>query len=355
MTVHILGLPHTQTTKWWSHCAFTQKTIALATMLKMTGHDTIIYSGEENDAPCREHVTVTTEDDRRRWFGDETYTDRVFDRWELDDPCWTETCARMAMAIRDRAEPGDLISLTMGLAHKAVADALPTILAAELGIGYEASFANVRLFESAAWQHHTYGRQGIHDGRYYHGVVPNAVDPADFTFRADHDGYLLFLGRHTPRKGLAVVEELAKHHQVITAGQGDPIPGCEHLGVVRGAQRAQLLAGARALLAPTGYIEPWGGVAVEAQMSGTPVIASPWGGYLENIEPGVTGFLPHTLGELLDAVDACDTLDPVAIWQRALQLYSLDAIAPLYDTWLDRIGTLAGDGWYDRNRQELTP
>lgn len=345
MTIHLLGLPQTQTTKFWSTCAFTQKVLTLAAMLHRAGRDCIVYSGEENEAPCREHVTVVTEADRERWFGDETYTDRVFDRWAATDPCWVEMCANMVAAIRERAEPGDVLSLTMGLAYKPVADAV-SMLAVELGIGYEASFSGFRVFESHAWMHHTYGRQGIDDGRYFDAVIPNAFDPADFEFRADKDDYLLFLGRHTARKGLAVVQELAKHHRIVTAGQEGPLDGCEYAGVVRGRDRAELLAGARALLAPTGYIEPFGGVAVEAQLSGTPVIGSPWGAFPETVAEGVTGFLPHTLGGLLDAADQVAELDPHVIRDRALSLYSLDAVAPLYDRYLDRLATLHGDGWY---------
>lgn len=346
--IHLLGLPHTDTVAVeWDHCAFTGKIRKLARMLTDQGHPVTLYGSERNDAPVAEHVVCVTDEMRRRWFGDETWATRVFDRWDPTDPCWAESNAAIIKALAERLAPGDIIACPIGSVQRAVTDTYPGTLAVESGIGYEGSWLPHRCFESATWQHWTYGAQGITDGRYYDVVIPNAVVPADFTFRDDHDGYLLFLGRHTARKGLPVVQEIAKHHRVITAGQGGPLEGCEYAGVVHGKDRADLLAGARALLAPTGYVEPWGGCSVEAQMSGTPVIASPWGGFVENVEPGVTGFLPHTLGELLGAVESCDELDRREIHDRAVARFSLDAIAPQYDRWFTRLATLHGAGWYE--------
>lgn len=341
------GLPHTQTTRWWSTCAFTSKMITTAAALRLAGHKVVVYSGEENDAPCDEHVTVVTAEDRARWFGEETWEGRVFDHWDLTDPCWVELNDRLTSAVAERYQEGDVVSLTMGLAHKQVADALPGALCAELGIGYEASFAPYRVFESSAWMHHTYGRQGIHDGRFYDAVIPNAYFPDDFELREQKDGYLLFMGRLTPRKGLATVAEIAKHRVVVTAGQGEErIPGAEHVGVVRGRDRIELLAGARALLCPTGYIEPFGGVAVEAQLSGTPVITVPWGAFVEVVEEGVSGFHCHTLAEFLDAVDRVGWLNPRLIRERAVERWSVEAVSPQYGRYLNRLATLLGDGWY---------
>lgn len=347
-TVHLLGLPHTETTKAWSTCAFTQKVITAAAMLTMAGHEAIVYSGEQNDAPCAEHVTVATAEDRRRWFGAERWEDRVFDQWDINAPCWVELNANIAKAIQDRAGSRDVISLTMGPAHQAVAGALPGLLAVELGVGYESIIPDgFHVFESYAWMHHSYGRHGINDVRFYDTVIPNAFDPTDFTYRDTKDDYLLFLGRLTPRKGLAVIEEIAKHHRVVTAGQGDVrVPGAEHVGVVRGVDRAELLAGARALLAPTVYVEPFGGVAVEAMLSGTPVISTDVGAFTETIRHGVTGYRCSTLREFHTAVDKANDLDASKIRAHALERYSLDAVAPQYDAYLARLDTLHGDGWY---------
>ncbi len=346
-TVHLVGLPHTDTVAdTWDHCAFTCKTHKLSTMLMSQGHDVTLYGSERNDAPCTEHVVCVTDSMRGEWWGGQWPTARVFDQWDATMPCWIGSNNAVIGAMSTRIQPGDLIALPIGSTHTSIASAFPDNISFESGVGYEGSWLPYRVFESHAWQHHTYGRQGINDGRYYDTVIPNAVDPDAFTYTDHPDDYILFLGRHTARKGLAVVEEVARHHRVITAGQDGPLEGIEYAGVVRGDDRAKLIANARVLLAPTQYIEPWGGVVVEAQVSGVPVIASPFGAFPENVEEGFSGYLPHTLREILTAVDACDTLNRADIRDHAISRYSLDAIAPLYSAYLDRLQTLHSAGWY---------
>lgn len=340
MTVHLLGLPHTDVDSTWSTCAFTQKVRTLAAMLDAEGHDVTVYGSDIHDH-AGDHVTVHDDTDRRRWFGDTDFRTTVMDRWD-----WHDFNQRCAAAIRDRWQPGDVVSLTMGLAHKAVADLLPGVRCAELGIGYEASFADFRVFESYAWLHHTYGRQGINDGRYYDTVIPNAFDPDDFTTGPDQ-GYVLYLGRMTERKGLEVVREVAKRHRVLTAGQGDArVDGAEHLGPIGPVERREVLAGATCLILPTSYIEPFGGVVVEAQMSGVPAITSDWGAFPELIDQGVSGFRCRRLDQYLAAIDAAQKLRGPELRDRAIGRWSLDAVAPLYTAYLEHLATLDGDGWY---------
>lgn len=346
-TVHLLGLPHTQTVKVeWDQCAFTGKIRRLADMLTSKGHEVILYGAERNDAAVAEHVVCWDESDRKEWFGEETWAERVFDRWLETDPCWYESNMKMIGQMRLRMKPGDLIAMPIGTVQHAVSDAFPKNIAFESGIGYEGSWLPFRVFESYAWMHHTYGRQGIHDGRFYDAVIPNAFDPDDFQYRDDKDDYILFLGRHIPRKGLSIVEEVSKYFKVVTAGQGPEIEGVEYLGVVHGKEKAELIAGARALLAPTIYIEPFGGVAVEAQLSGTPVITTDFGAFPETVEQGVTGFRCHTLAEFLQAAEEVDDLLPEVIQQKAVAKYSTEVVADQYDSYLERLGTLSGEGWY---------
>jgi glycosyltransferase involved in cell wall biosynthesis len=106
------------------------------------------------------------------------------------------------------------------------------------------------------------------------------------------------------------------------------------------------MAGARALIAPTLYVEPFGGVAVEAMLAGTPVIAPDFGAFTETVENRVTGQRFTTMQEALDALDICDRLNHEAIRAHAIERYSLEAVAPQFRTWFDRLDTLHGEGWY---------
>lgn len=348
LRIHLPGLVHRDPGPAWEPCAYTGKIWRLATMLAGAGHEVFVYGGPRTDTAGTD-VTVVTADERADWFGDETWENTVFNEFDPAHPSWSTMNRHVVDAIGERIEPGDIIGLTMGSAQAPIADAFPAHVVAEVGVGYEGILPSThRCYESEAWRHYLWGKHGVTDGRWYDTVIPNAFDPAEYAFSTDKDDYLLYLGRMTPRKGLEVVAELAKHHRVITAGQGDErVPGAEHVGVVRGVEKAELLAAARAVLVPTIYIEPFGGVAVEAMLSGTPVITSPFGAFSETVADGISGFRCHTLDQFLRATGpALDDLDPKDIREWAADRYTLTAVARQYDRWLCRLATLYGEGWY---------
>jgi glycosyltransferase involved in cell wall biosynthesis len=344
--IHLLGLVHRDANSDWCPDAYVGKIWRLCRMLADQGHEVFHYAGPEADTAATD-VGVVTGDERAGWFGSEPWTDRVFNEFDPAHPSWATMNARAIEAIRERLEPGDIIGLTMGSAQALVAGAFPGHIVAEVGVGYEGVLPGThRCYESEAWRHWIWGRDRIADGRWYDTVIPNAFDPADYIFSADKGDYLLFMGRLTPRKGLEVVAELAKDHRVVCAGQGEPVAGTEYAGVVYGIRKAALLAEARAVLVPTGYIEPFGGVAVEAMLSGTPVITSPFGAFSETVRDDVSGYRCSTLGEFRAAVRLVDRLDPKTVHQWAMNRYTLDVVAPQYNWWLHRLAGLYDQGWY---------
>lgn len=316
-------------------------------MLAGLGHHVILYGGPGDNTAASEHVTVVTTDDRARWFGNTDWNTEVFNQFDPLSAPWMAMNSRTVMAMQERIEPADIIFLTMGSAQAPIQQSFPHHVVAECGVGYEGVLANThRCFESLAWMHYIWGKTGVDDGRYFDCVIPNSFDPDDYRFEAVKGDYLLFMGRLTERKGLEVVRQLAERFQVVTAGQGEPLAGVPHRGMVRGAEKAALLAGARALLAPSVYVEPFGGVAAEAMLSGTPVITSPFGAFSETVEHGVSGLHCSTLGEFLDAAVRIDDLDPKLVREWALDRFTLDVCAEQYDRWLGRLATLYGKGWY---------
>lgn len=347
MRIHIPSLVHRDVTARWEPDAYVGKILHLCTMLSGLGHEVILYSGPDNDAPVMEHVAVVSAEDRRRWFGDETWEETVFNEFDAASAHQLAFNSRVAAEMEERLEAKDIIFLTMGASQAAIQCAFPGHVVAECGVGYEGVLNNTpRCFESEAWRHWIYGKTNLNDGRFYDTVIPNAFDPADYVFRDQPGDYLLFMARHIPRKGTEIVAELAKHHRVLSAGQGDPIPGVEHLGVVRGAAKAALLAGARALLMPTLYIGPFEGVTVEAMLCGTPVITTPFGCFSETVCDGLNGFKCHTRADFLAAADMVGELDRHRVREWALDRYTLGVCAPQYDEWLERLSTLYGEGWY---------
>lgn len=348
MKLHFVGLPHTETIHEYEWCAYTMKLLHMGQICQKIGYETVLYGSAKDEGGFGEVVEVVTPEDRETWFGHIDWNTSVFGGWNPEDEWWVTMGSRAIEAMKSRVEPGDAICIIAGRCQQAIADAFPQNVILEWAVGYEGILSNTyHCFESEIWRHFIYGRNDINDGAFFDAVIPNSFDPLDFRFKETKDDYFLFLGRLTPRKGLAIVEEIAKHHKVITAGQGDiRVPGTEHVGVVRGKEKAELLAGAKALICPTVYIEPFGGVAAEAQLSGTPIITTDFGAFTETVKHGETGFRCRNLREFLEAAEQVETLNPRTILEWAESKFTLDAVAPQWERWYNQIETLYGEGWY---------
>jgi glycosyltransferase involved in cell wall biosynthesis len=82
-----------------------------------------------------------------------------------------------------------------------------------------------------------------------------------------------------------------------------------YIGPVNRQQKRELLRQARGLLNPIEWEEPFGMVMVEAMHSGCPVIAFDRGAAREVIIHGTTGFLVHTLEEMVQSMARIDEID----------------------------------------------
>ena len=58
---HLLGLAHLVTNRKNSACAYTQKVVKLAHMLKDNGHQVFFYGVEGSDLECDEFIPVSTQ------------------------------------------------------------------------------------------------------------------------------------------------------------------------------------------------------------------------------------------------------------------------------------------------------
>jgi len=158
------------------------------------------------------------------------------------------------------------------------------------------------------------------------GTVYHGQPLGRYPFSADDQGYLAFLGRCSPEKQLDVAIEVARrvglplriaakidYHdrqyfdRVIAPQLDDPL--IEFLGEIGDDDKAAFLGGAKALLFPIDWPEPFGLVMVEAMACGTPVVARPCGAVPEVIVDGRTGFLGSELVELVEAVKRLDEID----------------------------------------------
>ena len=357
MRIHLLALPNAQTTKAYDLDGFAQCTIRFAQVLERLGHTVILYASEENEAPCDELVTVCTKEEAEVLLGvnDTPYQYAYIEPWS---PLFQLANARIIRELGKRKEDKDLLCIIGGAAQKQVADAHPDVPCIEYSIGYQGSFSDYRVFESYAWMHVTYGAQQITDGRFFDTVIPCFFDPAEFPYQAQKEAFVLYVGRLIERKGLAIACRAAEAAgmPLRIIGHGDTTlvtHGAEYLGALPMAERNLWMARAQAVFTPTLYLEPFNCVAVEAQFCGTPVIATDWGGFTETIVPGMTGFRGHYLGEFADAIHLCGRLSPAAIRARAESTYSLEAVAPKYQAYFERVQLRWAAGWDTIETPEL--
>jgi glycosyltransferase involved in cell wall biosynthesis len=139
-------------------------------------------------------------------------------------------------------------------------------------------------------------------------AIPNPIDVGAWPLREHKDDYLLWVGRMTAEKGphRAIAAARAAGVPLVLAGVIQPgqqtffdrevapyIDGhrVRFAGEVTGLVKRSLFAGARGLLMPIRWEEPFGMVMVEALACGTPVIAFPEGAARELVVDGTTGFL----------------------------------------------------------------
>lgn len=354
-TLHLLGVAHTRT--HMTHCAFTGKVAKLPQMMKPLGYDVSYYGIDGDDIGQDVSYPILSPDEQIALLGHDFSDITRFhgDDANVGNALYTEFNKRLGDRVAETVQDGDIVLYPFGVAHASVASRHKGV-ALESGIGYPDTFLPYRVFESYAWMHYhqgKYGRQGSH----YEWVIPNYFVADDWTYHATPSDYVLYFGRLNDLKGLQVVVEMAKRrpaHQFIICGQGDPSPylvadNIAYLAPVTGRARNDLLGNARCVVMPSLFTEPFGGVAVEAMMTGTPVLTTSFGAFTETVEHGVTGYRCHTLGDFLQGLDTINQLDRQYIHDRAHRLYSLEAVGPQYDRAFRQLLDLYSDGWYSPN------
>ena len=355
---HLLGLAHVPVHRDYSSCAYTQKILKLSKMLTDNGHEVILYAGEGSEAVCSELVECVSNEDRIRAYGDYDWRSEFF-KHAPDDHAYKTFNENASREILKRRRERDFLLVTFGNYQLPIVNTVGIPMTVEAGIGYRGVFAKYKVFESYAWMHYLYGLLGQNDGSWYDCVIPNYFDPEDFPM-GKHDGdYYLYMGRVIRRKGIQIAVQVTREigARLIIAGQGtlkNEVEGLdikgnhiEFVGSVGPEERARLMGGAIASFAPTIYLEPYGGVAVEAQMTGCPVITTDWGAFTETILPGITGYRCRTFNEFMHAATSVPSLDNNACRKWAIENYSMERVAEQYEGYFRSLYDLwEPKGWY---------
>jgi len=182
----------------------------------------------------------------------------------------------------------------------------------------------------------------------YHGI-----DTKVYTFSDAPQDYLLFLGRIVPEKGVHHAINAAKEAGVplIIAGMSKPedsywqneiqphIDGSQvqYVGPAPLDRKLELLRGARAMLFPSVWEEPFGLTMIEAMACGTPVIGFQYGSVPEIIQDGETGFVVSTEKQMASAIKKIHKLRREDCRVRAERLFSVEKMCQGYERVYQRI------------------
>ena len=179
-------------------------------------------------------------------------------------------------------------------------------------------------------------------GTVYHGLPPNLLVP-----RSMPRDYLAFLGRLCPEKApdrairiaraagmklkiAAKIDRVDREYFDTTIRpliDGDQI---ELIGEIGDAEKPEFLSGAKAMLLPIDWPEPFGLVMIEAMACGTPTIAFPAGSVPEVIDHGLTGFIVPDESAAVAAVARLGRLSAPAIRDRFEQRFTARRMAEDY-------------------------
>ena len=181
-------------------------------------------------------------------------------------------------------------------------------------------------------------------------AVRNGIDAQRFSFLAEKDNYLLWLGRICEEKGAHLAIEVARRMGLPLVVAGQVYPFSYHQNYFRreilphldGEQvrweespsievKLRLLERAGALLIPTLVDETSSLVAMEAMACGTPVVAFHRGAIHEVVADGRTGFLVNTVEEMSAAVAKVGEINPHVCRRRVEEEYSAARMADGYE------------------------
>jgi glycosyltransferase involved in cell wall biosynthesis len=107
-------------------------------------------------------------------------------------------------------------------------------------------------------------------------------------------------------------------------------PFVRFVGEVGDTGKAELLAGAAALLFPIDWPEPFGLAMIESMACGTPVVAWRCGSVPEVVDDGVTGHVVDSIEEAVAAVDKAARLDRTQVRGRFEDRFSAERMVEDY-------------------------
>jgi glycosyltransferase involved in cell wall biosynthesis len=333
----------------------------LAEGLIAAGHRVTLFAPPGSDSSAEVHAPLA-----------DAHPDEIqFSMWEVDH------VGRAFDAIDAAADDGDAFDVVhdhTGFTALAMANRLDTPLVHTLhgpfepdmfrfydSHGHKAQLVAISAAQRDAAPEHL--RDDI-------AVVYNPLAVDEWPFGEPSDGHLLWIARMNDDKGpqraiavaraaglpLVLAGPVPPGHEEFFAREVEPhIDGdaVRYAGEVGDEVKRELYTGARALLMPIRWAEPFGMVMVEAMACGTPVIAFREGSAPEVVIDGETGFLVDDEDEMARAVERLDEIDRGRCRESVHERFDIETIVEGYEQVYERARERGGR--FSRRRSGCTP
>lgn len=177
--------------------------------------------------------------------------------------------------------------------------------------------------------------------------VYNGLKMEHYPFSAEHEGYLLFVGRISSEKGVhnaidaaqylnlpliiaAKLEsvDLAYFNEYIGPRLSETI---KWIGEVDEEERNKLMSKALCFLHPITWREPFGLTMIEAMACGCPVVGFNRGSIPEIVKNGVSGFVVNDTDEMIEAISNIGQINRQECRNYALKNFNAECMTSGYE------------------------
>jgi len=184
-------------------------------------------------------------------------------------------------------------------------------------------------------------------------VIHNGISLNDFKFQEKPGDYFVYLGYITHNKGAHIAAQAARWAKVNLKMAGS-YKGCEnyfeekvkpylqrnkieYVGVASPAKRNKLLGGAKAILVPVQWEEPFGLIMIEAMACGTPVIGLNKAAVPEIVVDGKTGFVVEDMRKMVSVMKRIDQINRIDCRKHVEKNFSVKKMVDEYERVYEKI------------------
>jgi len=356
-TIHIVGTPGNASRKNPTIDPFSRSSYYLTDFLHKEGWRVNYYGYKESNPGCSEKFNVCDIDWKKTHVEHSENSPPT-----VTDNLLNDFSQRVFDKLKDNVLEGDIIicmwSDVIGVLP--LRDLTPYVIDGHIGHYAPSYNTSYHVYACHSLQSWLYAKNEERYANRWNDVVipPISHSKNDFKYVKEKDDYILFMSRLIENKGLGIVLDVAKelpNQKFKIAGTGDwgawvdnAGDNVEFIGYIEGDERKKVLSKAKAVMTPSLYFEPFGLTAVEAALSGTPIITTDWGGYGNNVVDGVTGFRCVTIYDFVNAINRIDEIDK----EDCVMWGDLHTAEELIDRWKEYLIKVKRGNFYSLQSKE---